>query len=75
MQIHSLEFEDFYEDNYTLIAIHTSLEDFKLAYLLNRSLNTHFSLASFKLDVETREKVHRFKYTIMQMKNMITIGI
>ena len=55
MQVHSLEFEDFYEDNYTLIAIHTPLEDFKLAYLLNRNLNTHFSLASFKLDVERRE--------------------
>ena len=55
MQVHSLEFEDFYEDNYNLIAIHTPLEDFKLAYLLNRNLNTHFSLASFKLDVEIRE--------------------
>ena len=42
MQIHSLGLEDFYEDNYTLIGIHTALEDFKLAYLLNNNLNTHF---------------------------------
>ena len=33
MQVHSLDIEDFYEDNYTLIGIHTALEDFKLANL------------------------------------------
>lgn len=53
MQIHSLGLEDFYEDNYTLIGIHTALEDFKLAYLLNNNLNTRFSRASFSLDFET----------------------
>ena len=55
MQIHSLGLEDFYEDNYTLIGIHTALEDFKLAYLLNNNLNTHFSRASFSLDFETNQ--------------------
>ena len=53
MQVHSLGLEDFYEDNYTLIGIHTTLEDFKLAYLLNNNLNTHFSRANFSLDFET----------------------
>ena len=43
MQVHSLDIEDFYEDNYTLIGIHTALEDFKLAYLLNNNLDTLFS--------------------------------
>ena len=42
MQVHSLDIEDFYEDNYTLIGIHTALEDFKLAYLLNNNLDTLF---------------------------------
>ena len=42
MQVHSLDIEDFYEDNYTLIAIHTALEDFKLAYLLNNNLELLF---------------------------------
>jgi hypothetical protein len=54
MQIHSLELEDFCEDNYTLIGIHTALEDFKLAYLLNHHLNTRFSRADFSLDFETK---------------------
>lgn len=54
MQIHSLDLQDFCEDNYTLIGIHTALEDFKLAYLLNNNLNTRFSRASFSLDFETQ---------------------
>ena len=43
MQIHALGFGDFCEDEYSLIGIHTALEDYKLAYLLNKNLNTHFS--------------------------------
>lgn len=60
MQIHSLELEDFCEDNYTLIGIHTALEDFKLAYLLNNNLNTHFSRSSFSLDFETKNNKASF---------------
>ena len=53
MQVHSLGLEDFCEDNYTLIGIHTALEDFKLAYLLNNNLNTRFSRTNYSLDFET----------------------
>ncbi|MFD2567048.1 IPExxxVDY family protein [Pseudotenacibaculum haliotis] len=60
MQIHSLGLEDFNEDNYTLIGIHTALEDFKLAYLLNNNLNTHFSRANFSLDFEKNESKASF---------------
>ncbi len=60
MQIHSLELEDFCEDNYSLIGIHTALEDFKLAYLLNNNLNTHFSRSSFSLDFETKNNKASF---------------
>lgn len=42
MQVHSLDFDDFSEDEYSLIGIHTALEDFKLAYLLNKKLGTKF---------------------------------
>ena len=60
MQIHSLGLEDFCEDNYTLIGIHTALEDFKFAYLLNNNLNTHFSRANFSLDFETESSKASF---------------
>ena len=53
MQVYSLDIDDFNEDNYTLIGIHTALEDFKLAYLLNKNLDTHFSKANYSLDFES----------------------
>jgi len=60
MQIHSLGLEDFCEDNYTLIGIHTALEDFKLAYLLNNSLKTNFSRSELNLDFETNNNKASF---------------
>ena len=53
MQVYSLDIDDFNEDNYILIGIHTTLEDFKLAYLLNKNLDTHFSKANYSLDFES----------------------
>ena len=40
MQIHSLELDDFSDDNYTLIGIHSTLDEYKLAYVLNQKLET-----------------------------------
>ena len=57
MQVHSLGLEDFCEENYTLIGIHTALEDFKLAYLLNNNLNTQFRKANFSLDFEKKDSI------------------
>ncbi len=52
MQVHSLDLNDFCEENYYLIGIHTALEDFKLAYLLNNSLKTQFKRAPYSLDFQ-----------------------
>ena len=60
MQVHSLDIEDFGDDNYTLIGIHTSLEDFKLAYLLNNNLDTLFSKADYSLDFERSDSKASF---------------
>ena len=35
MAIHKIQINDFVSDDYELIAIHSSLEDYKLAYSLN----------------------------------------
>ena len=56
MQIHSLGLEDFCEDEYSLIGIHTALEDFKLAYLLNKNLNTSFYKSKEDLIFEGQQK-------------------
>lgn len=55
MQVHSLVLEDFCEEAYSLIGIHTTLEDYKLAYLLNLHLKASFKKASFSLDFENEK--------------------
>lgn len=52
MQVHALELDDFCEENYTLIGIHTVLEDYKLAFLLNSQLKTSFQRAKYSLDFD-----------------------
>lgn len=54
MQIHSLGL-DFYEDEYTLIGIHTTLEDYKLAYLLNKSLTIQLQQIKEGLDFDDKK--------------------
>lgn len=48
MQIHSLDLTD----DFSLIGIHSSEEDYRLAYLLNKNLNTRFSKFKHQLDFE-----------------------
>lgn len=38
MTIHKLQFEDFVDDDYSLIALHSVLPNFRLAYFLNKQL-------------------------------------
>lgn len=55
MQVHALDLHDFYEEKYSLLGIHTTLEDYKLAYVLNHHLGVHFNKASFNLDFENEK--------------------
>ncbi len=55
MHIHSLVLGDFSDNNYTLIGIHTTLEEFKLAYFLNLKLKTKFAKAKYDLDFENKK--------------------
>ena len=56
MHVHALDFNDFKVEEYHLIGIHTALEDFKLAYLVNRSLKTQFKKARFSLDFQNKDR-------------------
>ncbi len=53
MALHKLLVDDFYDDSYKLIAIHCGLEDYRLAYLLNKNL---------ELRLERNEQDLDFKY-------------
>jgi len=44
---------DFYESEYVLIALHTSLDDFAVAYWLNKHLKTKFKRHKRDLDLNT----------------------
>lgn len=51
MAIHKLVINDFEEDDsYVLIAIHCSMEDYRLAYILNKNLNLQLKQKSNDLD-------------------------
>lgn len=70
-KIHSFEFD--YEHDYTLIGIHTSLEDYRLAYLLNKTLNIQFR--RYKEDLDLIEKSEKSSFSIFifdDIKNMTT---
>ncbi|GGG37537.1 IPExxxVDY family protein [Bizionia arctica] len=51
MAIKKLSLEDFFDDaDFTLIGIHTSIEDYRLAYLLNSKLNINLKRKTPDLD-------------------------
>ena len=55
MAVHKLFEDDFEEDNYTLIAIHCSAEDYRLAYLLNKTLDLKLARKQEDLDYNYME--------------------
>ena len=68
MQVHSLEMDDFCEEEYSLIGIHSTLEDYKLAYLLNKYLNTRFYKA--KEDLEFVREKKKASFSIYNYENI-----
>lgn len=54
MALHKLLFDDFNDDVYSLLAIHCTIEDYRVAYLLNKELQINLKRKSQDLD---------FKYT------------
>jgi hypothetical protein len=65
MAIHKLDLGDFDEIDYNLIAIHTSLEDFRLAYFINQKLPINLSKSKDEVQINIKEgetKFSRFYY-------------
>ena len=65
MALHKLLVDEFYDDTYKLIAIHCGLEDYRLAYLLNRSLDLNLTRKSEDLDLEYLKS----SYSIFEWNN------
>ncbi|NRR91300.1 IPExxxVDY family protein [Winogradskyella undariae] len=65
MALHKLQVDDFYDDSYTLIAIHCRLEDYRLAYLLNK----HLELRLERKDQDVDFKYLESSYSIFEWDN------
>ena len=65
MAIHKLDFDEFDEIDYHLVAIHTSLEDYRLAYFINKKLPINLCLNKDEIHINIKEgetKFSRFNY-------------
>ncbi|MCZ8198280.1 MAG: IPExxxVDY family protein [Flavobacterium sp.] len=64
MAIHKLIIDDCEEANYELLAIHTSLEDYRLAYFVNQKLPVLFSKSEKQIQVISKiGKINFSKYS------------
>lgn len=85
MGIYKLNLDEFDEVDYELIAIHTSLEDFRLAYFINQQLPIVLSRSRDEIGVTTKEGEAMFAkfvyddvskdiyWTLFQNKNEIVV--
>jgi len=65
MAIHKLDLGEFDEIDYHLIAIHTSLEDYRLAFFINQKLPINLSKNKNEIQINIKEgetKFSRFYY-------------
>jgi hypothetical protein len=60
MAIHKLQLEDFDQVDYNLIAIHTSLEDYRLAFKINQQLTISLSKNDCEIPIEVNKKKASF---------------
>lgn len=67
MSVYALNIDEFSDNNYTLIGIHTVLSEYKLAYLLNQHLQVKFRRASYDLDFT--KKKNQSSYAVYEYIN------
>lgn len=60
MTIHKLHVEEYDEIDYQLIAIHSTLEDFRLAYYINQNLPINLKKSNCDLQVSNKEGETQF---------------
>jgi hypothetical protein len=60
MAIHKLDLGEFDEIDYHLIAIHTSLEDYRLAYFINQKLPINLGKSKNEIQINIKEGETKF---------------
>lgn len=66
MAVHKILIDDFNSTNYELIGIHSSAEDFRLAYFLNKELELHFEKQSHNIELKTKTGKSNFSHFIYE---------
>lgn len=59
-----LTIDDFYSNDFELIAIHTTLEDFKLAYLINQNLDISLHKNHKEISIQSNNGTGYFSWFI-----------
>ncbi|EIA10142.1 IPExxxVDY family protein [Flavobacterium frigoris] len=73
MAIHKLDLGEFDEIDYYLIAIHTSLEDFRLAYFINQKLPINLSKSKDEVQINIKEGETNFsRFYYYDLENAIS---
>lgn len=73
MAIHRLDFDDFDEIDYSLIAIHTSLEDYRLAYFINQKLHVNLNKSIKEIQIAVKEgETHFSRFHYYEKKKEIS---
>ena len=83
MAVHKLDLDEFDEIDYHLIAIHTTLEDYRLAYFINQHLPINLSKSNEEIHISIKEgetqfsrfyfndEVHFASWNLIQNKNEV----
>ena len=66
MAIHKLHLEEFDEIDYQLIAIHSSLEDYRLAYYINQNLPINLKKGNCNIQISNKEGETQFTRFIFE---------
>jgi hypothetical protein len=73
MAIHKLDFGEFDEIDYSLIAIHTSLEDYRLAYFINQKLHVKLNKSIKEIQITVKEgETHFSRFHYYEKKKEIS---
>ena len=73
MAIHKLDLGEFDEIDYYLIAIHTALEDYRLAYFINQQLPINLSKSNNEIQINIEEgETHFSRFYYYDVENAIT---
>lgn len=64
MSVHTLHIDDFSNENYKLIGIHTRIENYQLAFLINQYLQVKLKRADYNLDFGAKK--HNSSYAVYE---------